>query len=54
MKNTDEPKRTQLRVLLTDEQRMRLRVIALENEQRFEELVTAALQTSPLTKKAFS
>jgi hypothetical protein len=43
-----------LRATMTDDQWKAFRVLAVEREQELRELVTAALQTSPLTKKVFA
>ena len=42
-----------VRVSMTDAQWKAFRVLAVERDQELRELVTAALQTSPLTKKVF-
>jgi len=43
-----------LRASMTDAQWKAFRVLAVEREQELRELVTAALQASPVTKKVFA
>lgn len=43
-----------VRVTLSDAQWKALKALALDRDQQIRELVTAALQTSPLTKKVFA
>lgn len=42
-----------IRILATDEQWKRLKGIALDNDQELQDFFTAAIQTSPLAKRAF-
>jgi hypothetical protein len=42
-----------VRIFATDDQWKALRRLALDRDQEIRELVTAALQTSPLTKGVF-
>jgi len=42
-----------VRVFATDDQWKALRKLALDRDQEIRELVTAALQTSPITKAVF-
>jgi hypothetical protein len=43
-----------VRVQVTDAQRKAMKQLAVERDQEIRELVTAALQTSPLTQKVFA
>ena len=43
-----------LRGLMTDAQWKAFRMLAVERDQELRELVTVALQTSPVTKKVFA
>jgi hypothetical protein len=43
-----------VRVSMTDAQWKALKVLAVERDQQIRDLVTAAIQSSPLTKKVFA
>ena len=43
-----------VRVQLTGSQRKAIKQLAVERDQEIRELVTAALQTSPITRKVFA
>lgn len=43
-----------VRVQATDAQWKALRLLAVERDQEIRELVTAALQTAPLTRRVFA
>lgn len=43
-----------VRVSCTDDQWRALKLLAVSKDQEIRQLVTAALQTSPLTKKVFA
>jgi len=49
-----EPTDRVVRILATDAEWKRIKMLAVERDQEIRELVTAALQTSPLTKKVFA
>ena len=43
-----------VRIQVSDDEWKRLKVLAVERDQELRELMTAALQTSPITKKVFA
>ena len=49
-----EPSERVVRILVTDDEWKRLKMLAVEREQEIRQLMTAALQTSRLTKGVFS
>lgn len=49
-----EPIPRVVRILATDEQWKALKRLAFESEQDIQHVVTAALQTAPLTRAAFA
>lgn len=51
---TDKARDRVVRISCTDAQWKAIRVLAVEREQDIRDVVTAALQTSPVTKKVFA
>ena len=43
-----------VRAQVTEDQRKALKQLAIERDQEIRDLVTAALQTSPITRKVFA
>jgi hypothetical protein len=51
--NKAQPRDHVVRARATDKQWRKLKTLAIERDMEIRELVTAALQTSPLTEKVF-
>lgn len=49
-----EPTEWVVRLRVTEDQRKAIKVLAVERDQELADLLTAAVETSPLTKKVFA